>query len=178
MSATVRPISHRNLNSGQNKPSSSIACHHQHHHHHHHQQHQHHHHHHHQHHYHYHHYPFALFCFVWHLLCFVLFCEIIGRLKERASGSDCPGDFIDLANRVEEFTLRFLDPLKHDSLESVMILKSSEKDFILEKATKFELKKVSFETLLVINGIIPVLNPFIFFLRRLFHKIVLQIRFE
>ena len=79
---------------------------------------------------------------------------------------------------MEEFTLRFLDPLTQDYFRSVKLLRSSERDFILEKATKFELKKVIFETLLVINAIIPVLTPFVFFLRRLSLKIVLYIRFE
>jgi len=69
--------------------------------------------------------------------------KVTERLHERASkkGPD-EEDFIDLANRVEQFTLRFLDPLKHDKNEREDFFQNSETDRILETAIKLDQKKV------------------------------------
>jgi len=56
-------------------------------------------------------------------------------------------DFIDLANHVEEFTLRFLDPLKHvEEVRTRTSFSSNPKtDLILETAIKLGRKKVMFQ---------------------------------
>lgn len=50
--------------------------------------------------------------------------------------------FNELANRVEEFTLRFLDPLKHNEKQREKFAKSRETDVILNTAIKLKRKKV------------------------------------
>ena len=72
---------------------------------------------------------------------------------------------------MEEFTLRFLDHMKHYFFRHSVAF-GPETDVILETAIKCELKKVIFETLLVINAIIPVLTPFLI----LFETIIPQNR--
>jgi len=44
---------------------------------------------------------------------------------------------------VEQFTLRFLDPLKHDKNEREDFFQNSETDRILETAIKLDQKKVN-----------------------------------
>lgn len=51
-------------------------------------------------------------------------------------------DFIKLASRVEEFTLRFLDPLKYERLERQYFFNNPETDFIVETAIRLKQKKV------------------------------------
>lgn len=51
-------------------------------------------------------------------------------------------DFIKLASRVEEFTLRFLDPLKYERLERQYFFNNPETDFIFETAIRLKQKKV------------------------------------
>jgi len=48
---------------------------------------------------------------------------------------------------VEEFTLRFLDPLKYEDLERDIFLENPETDRILETAIKHEQKKVKIKKL-------------------------------
>ena len=73
----------------------------------------------------------------------LVFHQVTEKLHERA-GKNEPNkdDFIDLANRVEEFTLRFLDPLKHVKEYRENFSANPETDLILETAIKLEQKKV------------------------------------
>lgn len=52
-------------------------------------------------------------------------------------------DFTDLANRVEEFTLRFLDPLKYEKEARRSFFNNPETSRILNTAIKLEQKKVT-----------------------------------
>lgn len=51
-------------------------------------------------------------------------------------------DFINLASRVEEFTLRCLDFLKYHEYDRKMFFNSSETKVLVETAIKLEQKKV------------------------------------
>jgi len=62
-----------------------------------------------------------------------------------------------LANRVEEFTLRFLDPLKYDPEEREVFFDNSETDRILEHEIKLEQKKVKVRTL---NKYVSLTGPY------------------
>ena len=65
------------------------------------------------------------------------------KLHDRASKSQHDKeDFIDLANRVEEFTLRFLDSMKYDGPLREMFSRNPETTVILDTAIKLEQKKV------------------------------------
>lgn len=71
--------------------------------------------------------------------------QVIEKLRERAgrNGPD-EDDLIGLANRVEELTLRFLDPLKYEDLRSRrMFVVNPEVNAILETAINLEQKKVT-----------------------------------
>ncbi|CAH3021281.1 unnamed protein product, partial [Porites evermanni] len=50
-------------------------------------------------------------------------------------------DFIKLASRVKEFSLRFLDPLKYERLERQYFFNNPETDFIVETAIRLKQKK-------------------------------------
>jgi len=52
-------------------------------------------------------------------------------------------DFIDLSNSVDEFTLRFLDPLKYDKEIRENFSKSSQTQHIVNTAIKLGQKKVT-----------------------------------
>ena len=82
------------------------------------------------------------------LYCDLLaFCKVIEKLHDRAGRNEQEkAEFIDLANRVEEFTLRLLDPLKHDSKARESFSSKPETDVILETAIKLEQKKVTIQT--------------------------------
>ena len=74
---------------------------------------------------------------------FLASCKVIEKLHDRAGRNEQEkAEFIDLANRVEEFTLRLLDPLKHDSYARESFSSKPETDIILETAIKLEQKKV------------------------------------
>lgn len=76
-----------------------------------------------------------------------MFCQVTEKLHERASKKEPNEDnFIDLANRVEEFTLRFLDPLKDRKRWREDFAFNPKTDIILETAIKLEQKKVIFGT--------------------------------
>ena len=67
------------------------------------------------------------------------------KLHDRVDKKDPDKDgFKDLANRVEEFMLRFMDPLKYNSLKRKAFLgdNSGLKD-IVETAIKLKQKKVT-----------------------------------
>ena len=65
------------------------------------------------------------------------------KLHARAHKKEPDKDgFKDLANRVEEFTLRFMDPLKYDSGQREAFSENSGTKRILENAIKLKQKKV------------------------------------
>ena len=66
------------------------------------------------------------------------------KLHDRADlGEHDKQDFIDLSNSVEEFTLRFLDPLKHDRIIRPAFSQSSQTQHIIDTAIKLGQKKVT-----------------------------------
>ena len=74
-----------------------------------------------------------------------LFAQVSEKLRERAARNEADeDDFIALAEQVEEFTLRFLDPLKHFGFSSLgSFCGNPELDIIFETATKLGQKKVT-----------------------------------
>lgn len=77
----------------------------------------------------------------------LLAIKVIEKLHDRAGRNEQEkAEFIDLANRVEEFTLRLLDPLKHDLDANESFSSKPETDIILETAIKREQKKVIIQT--------------------------------
>ena len=73
------------------------------------------------------------------------FVQVSEKLRERAARSEAEeDDFKVLAQQVEEFTLRFLDPLKHYEPEILRdFCFNPELDVIFEIAAKLEQKKVT-----------------------------------
>ncbi|XP_068762522.1 transient receptor potential protein-like isoform X2 [Montipora capricornis] len=73
----------------------------------------------------------------------LLAIKVSEKLRERAARNEADKvDFNALAEQVEEFTLRFLDPLKHTDLSTLRIFSvNPELDVILKTATKLEQKK-------------------------------------
>lgn len=69
------------------------------------------------------------------------------KLRERASKSEPDkADFSSLADQVEEFTLRFLEPLKYENLPIRRFFSvNPELNVILETAIKLKQKKVTFD---------------------------------
>jgi len=66
------------------------------------------------------------------------------RLHDRADmGEHDKQDFIDLTNSVEEFTLRFLDPMKYDKSIREGFSESSQTQHIIDAAIKLGQKKVT-----------------------------------
>ena len=79
---------------------------------------------------------------VYHVL-FIYF-QVTDILRERAEKSEHDkADFNDLANRVEELTLRFLDPLKYNELYREDFSTNPHTDVIMETAIRLEQKKVT-----------------------------------
>ena len=73
-----------------------------------------------------------------------IYFQVTEILHERAGKSEHDKvDFNDLANRVEEFTLRFLDPLKYNDNLRKRFSNNPHTDVILETAIKLEQKKVT-----------------------------------
>ncbi|XP_068761457.1 short transient receptor potential channel 4-like [Montipora capricornis] len=73
----------------------------------------------------------------------LLSMKVSEKLRERAAKHEAnESDFIALAEQVEEFTLRFLDPLKHFNKNTLRIFCSNpELDIIFETATKLGQRK-------------------------------------
>lgn len=71
---------------------------------------------------------------------------MIEKLRERASKSEPDkADFSSLADQVEEFTLRFMDPLKYENLPIRRFFSVNPGlNVILETAIKLKQKKVIF----------------------------------
>ena len=68
------------------------------------------------------------------------------RLHNRAAEKEFDSaDFTDLANKVEEFILRFLDPLINDEFYRRKFINDPQTVVILETAVKLEQKKVILE---------------------------------
>lgn len=73
----------------------------------------------------------------------LFYFQVTEVLHERAEKNEHDkADFNDLANRVEEFTLRFLDPLKYDESLRKTFSTNPHSDVIMETAIKLEQKKV------------------------------------
>ena len=84
-----------------------------------------------------------LFIYFYLFVFTVFFFQIAEKLHARAKEKKPDKyDFINLANRVEEFTLRFLDPLKYEEDERKEFFNNSETGLILKTAIKLEQKKV------------------------------------
>lgn len=77
------------------------------------------------------------------------------KLRERAlKGEPDKEDFNFLADQVEEFALRFLDPLKYENLHIRRFFSvNPELDVILETAIKLKQKKVTFLLSSVTNSL-------------------------
>lgn len=73
-----------------------------------------------------------------------LIVQVTEKLRERADKNEPDkDDFVELAKHVEEFTLRFLDPLKYDDLPDRRLFALNPKlNVLLETAIKLEQKKV------------------------------------
>ena len=84
--------------------------------------------------------------FFWLIVCSLVFCQVAEKLHDRASKSEYDKeDFINLANSVEEFTLRFLDPMKYHKDLREEFSTNPQTECILETAIKLEQKKVFVE---------------------------------
>ena len=76
-------------------------------------------------------------------LILVYIFQVAEKLHQRANKKEPDKyDFIRLACRVEEFTLRFLDSLSYDEYDRKMFFIDSETKVLVETAIKFEQKKV------------------------------------
>ena len=76
-------------------------------------------------------------------LILVYIFQVAEELHQRANKKQPDKfDFISLASRVEEFTLRFLDPLNYDSENRKNFFNNSETNDLVNTAIKFEQKKV------------------------------------
>lgn len=65
------------------------------------------------------------------------------RLHNRAAEKEFDSaDFTDLANKVEEFILRFLDPLINEEYHRKKFINDPQTGVVLETAVKLEQKKV------------------------------------
>jgi len=72
----------------------------------------------------------------------LLAIKVTEKLHERVAKKEPNSDdFIELANQVEEFTLRFLDPLKHVKAFRENFSSNPETDLLLETAIKLKQKK-------------------------------------
>ena len=81
-------------------------------------------------------------------LCRYVCHQVAEELHSRADKNEPDKyDFIKLACRVEELTLRFLDPLKYERLERQCFFNNPETGFIVETAIRLKQKKVIFKRL-------------------------------
>ena len=77
------------------------------------------------------------------ILCHYVYHQVAEELHSRANKNKLDkDDFIKLASRVEEFTLRFLDPLKYEEDERQRFFSNPETDFIVGTALRLKQKKV------------------------------------
>lgn len=77
------------------------------------------------------------------ILCHYVCHQVAEELHSRANNNKLDkDDFIKLASRVEEFTLRFLDPLKYEEKERRRFFRNPETDFIVGTAIRLKQKKV------------------------------------
>lgn len=73
----------------------------------------------------------------------LIFYQITEKLYDRAEKEEQEKeDFTGLANRVEEFTLRLLDPLKYDEGLRLLFRLNPHKEVLLETAIHREQRKV------------------------------------
>ena len=80
--------------------------------------------------------------------------QVAEKLHQRANKKQPDMyDFINLVGRVEEFTLRFLDPLNYDAYNRKMFFNNSETTILVETAIKFEQKKVTLQNMVIGSAI-------------------------
>ena len=81
-------------------------------------------------------------------LILVYIFQVAEKLHQRANKKEPDKyDFINLASRVEEFTLRFLDSLSYDEFDRKVFFNNPETKVLVETAIKFEQKKVICSTI-------------------------------
>lgn len=74
--------------------------------------------------------------------------QVTEKLHQRANKKKPDKyNFLNLARRVEEFTLRFLDSLSYNEFDRKMFFNNPETKVLVETAIKFEQKKVICSTI-------------------------------
>ena len=87
-------------------------------------------------------------------LILVYIFQVAEKLHQRANKKEPDKyDFINLASRVEEFTLRLLDPLNYDKGARKRFFNNSETKDVVETAIKFEQKKVILQNRVICSAI-------------------------
>lgn len=90
------------------------------------------------------------------ILCHYVCHQVAKELHSRADKNEPDKhDFIKLASRVEEFTLRFLDPLKYKRVERQRFFDNPQTEVIVETAIRLKQKKVivKYPLLLYVNSL-------------------------
>ena len=81
------------------------------------------------------------------------FFQVAEKLHQRANRKEPDKyDFINLASRVEEFTLRFLDPLNYDKKNRETFFNNLETKDLVDTAIKFKQKKVILQNRAIYNA--------------------------
>ena len=87
-------------------------------------------------------------------LILVYIFQVAEKLHQRANKKEPDKyDFINLASRVEEFTLRFLDYLTYDKYDRKMFFNSPETKVLVKTAIKHEQKKVILQNRVICSTI-------------------------
>ena len=82
------------------------------------------------------------------------FFQVAKKLHQRANKKEPDKyDFINLASRVEEFTLRFLDPLNYDAGNREEFFNNLETKDLVDTAIKFKQKKVILQNRAICSSI-------------------------
>ena len=80
--------------------------------------------------------------------------QVAEKLHQRANKKEPDKyDFMNLASRVEEFTLRFLDPLNYDAQNRKRFFNNPETSDLVNTAIKFEQKKVILQNRVICSRI-------------------------
>ena len=92
--------------------------------------------------------------FILTYLILVYIFQVAEKLHQRANKKESDKyDFINLASRVEEFTLRFLDPLNYDAYNRKMFFNNSETKILVKTAIKLKQKKVILQIRVICSAI-------------------------
>ena len=87
-------------------------------------------------------------------LILVYIFQVAEKLHQRANKKEPDKyDFINLASRVEEFTLRLLDPLNYNEYYRKKFFNNSETKVVVDTAIKFEQKKVILQNRVICSTI-------------------------